>query len=242
MERALYITRDFVIYSICFIAMLVALAIMCGTACCADLPPSDQGLYQTIIVCADGSPLAVAFQSDPQLSHLRERTAFTHYLPTDKLYIERYQAIVGQAFPIIVYADKDGRVIYSANRTTIPHTKDLFEAIKAKHRTFSSAVAINSAQVQAVEDSSEYANDCPDGICPLPNRQPVFPGLKPLRHPFDSPDYNSSPVFDRLFNGAISNSVKSGLFMVFSFVALGIVFVFGMFLLVAMVLLARWMR
>lgn len=242
--------RNLIVAALCCIAAVALMAAMCSKACCADLPPNDKGLCQTIIVCPDSDPLAHAFQFDTKLSQLSNATAFTHFKPGDPLYIERYQAILGTDFPVVVYADCAGRVIYSANRLTMPPTSQLFEAIKVEHVKRKTA-SLSSVPVSAAyqEPQAEYDPNCPDGKCPVrnpldqsPNRQPLFPNLQPpLRHPFDMVDVTTNPI-DRIFNGAISNTVKSGLFMVFSFVALGIVFVFGMFLLGGMVLLARWMR
>ncbi len=249
MERAIYLFRNLIVAALCCLAAVAVVAGMCQTSCGADLPPSDKGLYQTIIVCPTGSPLAAAFESDPKLSQLRAATAYTHFKQGDPLYIQRYQAILGAEFPIVVYADSAGRVIYSANRLTMPPTSQLFEAIKAEHvkRAPAKPAALPiSAAYQ--EPPAEYDPSCPDGNCPIrppldqqPNRQPLFPNLQPLRHPFDSVDDAMHPI-DRIFNGQITNTVKTGIFMVFSFVALGIVFVFALCLLVAAIIFSKWIK
>ena len=250
MDRAIYLARNMLAAALCCLAAVACVAGMCRTSCGADLPPSDRGLYQTIIVCPTGHPLAAAFQSDPKLSQLRTATAFTHFKQGDPLYVQRYQAILGTEFPIVVYADSAGRVIYSANRLNMPPASSLFAAIKAEHLKRSpatpAALPISAAYQEPQADLD--VSDCPDGNCPVrnpldpqPNRQPLFPNLQPLRHPFEGSDDATSPI-DRIFNGAISNTVKTGIFMVFSFVALGIVFVFALILLASMFFLSRWMR
>lgn len=231
-DRALKLARDVAMWVVCGLAVAAVLA---GIGRCADLPSNDRGLYQMIVVCPKTDAPLNWFTEVPELSKLRLATAFTWFSPSAPLFKERYQSILGANFPIVAYLRPDGGVVYFSDKANMPTRDKLYDAINTAHLKAKDAVAPAPAITQA-EFSDDYT-DCPDGLCPLKPSEPSprFPRLHPFQVPSEQP-------FDRMVSGWFSNSINSGLFMVFSIIALGFCLVFGVLLLGVIVVLARWIR
>lgn len=215
------------------IALLLASALLAGNARATDLPANDSGRHQLITV----GDVSAWFSESPDLAKLRAATAHTHFSTPDKpLYRARYESILGNAAPIVAYLRPDGGVIYFADRYNLPARDQLFARIKAAH-----VLASKADKDKAVpEPQPEYEQfdsmdpDCPDGTCPIdqPVTRPLFPNLRPFANPLDDPP-------DRIFGGWFSDSIGSGLSLIFSTIAMGFVLFFFVLLIGAMLLVAK---
>lgn len=221
-----------------FIPILFAIS-LAGNSIAADLPASDGDRKQLVIV---GQPDAVParwFASHPELSKVKASTAYTLLSPNAKLFRERYQSTLGTDFPIVAYLRADGGVIYFADRNNLPNTAEsLYQEMKAA--AFLAKNAEPSLKLpEDFEVPPQFAADCPDGYCepvddPL-NSKPRFPQLRP----FDR-DSSSNPL--DVVEGFFSDTIGSGLWLVFSIVALGFVFVFFVLIVGAMIVVAKLIK
>jgi hypothetical protein len=201
-------------------------------AMAADLPPNDAGKNQLIIVGQPGAKPATWFDEVPELSQVKKAVAFTMFSPTSQLFRERYQATLGTDFPIVAYLRHDGGVIYFADRNTLPSSgQDLLKEMKA-----AAFLARNAKPTERLPDEMN-AGDCLDGTCDPAAQEPLFPSLRPgpFRRPFENP-------LDTVVSGWFSNSVSTGIWLVFSVVAMGFVLFFFVLLIGAMIFVARWIK
>lgn len=222
-----------------FFPVLFALS-MAGSTLAADLPPSDGGKKQLVIVGQPDSVPAKWFTTHPELSKVKASTAYTLLSPNAKLFRERYQSTLGTDFPIVAYLRADGGVIYFADRNNLPSTADgLFQEMKA-----AAFLAKNAEPAFKLPEDFEVppqlSADCPDGYCepiddPL-NSKPRFPRLRP----FDRDGGSSNPL--EVVEGFFGDTISSGLWLVFSIVALGFVFLFFVLIIGAMIVVAKLIR
>jgi hypothetical protein len=216
-------------FSLCILILFVSF-----THCSAgDLPASDKNHYQLVVVGLD-KPW---FSESPRLAKVKSLTSFTEFKPNSPLFVERYQSILGNAFPIVAYLRPDGGVIYFADRHTLPNTaEELYEEIKTAHQLATNAVPA-SRQLNQITNE-----DCPDGNCPMPdqNERPrLLPNFRPNRQPFDN---DSQPGLEKLFNGFVTQTIGNGMSLVFGIIAMGFVLFFFLLLLAAMLLVAKFWR
>lgn len=223
--------------------LLVALSFRgcCSLAIAADLPANDAGKNQLIVVGQPDSAPAKWFNEVPELAQTKSAVAFSLFPPNSKLFKERYQATLGTDFPIVAYLRPDGGVVYFADRHSLPaNGQDLLKEMKAA--AFMAKNAKPSAKLPQDMDigvQQDYMDneDCgPDGCSPLddPNASPRFPKLRPFRNnPLDDQSV------DRLFNGFFSNTIGSGIWLVFSIVALGFLFLFMVLIFGAMIVVSK---
>ena len=213
------------------------------TAIGADLPANDAGKYQLILV----GPVP----DTPAMATLRAATACMTFQPDSPLYKARYESVLGSDAPIVAYLRPDGGIIYFADRYTMPPADKLFSEIGAAHRLAKTAKPpLDDAprrfmpQPQTPDAPYEdYDSACPDGICPInpldnPPPRPRFPNLHPFKNPLDS---DQPAPFDRMISGWFSDSISSGVWLVFSIIALGFVALFTILLLGAMFVVTRLM-
>lgn len=205
-----------------------------GNAFGGDLPASDKNHYQLILAGFD-KPW---FTESPKLAKVKSLTSCTQFKPTDPLFVERYQPILGNQFPIVAYLRPDGGVIYFADSHTLPSTPDaLYEEIKTAHR-----LATNALPSTKPANELNNEDNCPDGNCPLPDqadRPRLLPIFRPNARPFDN---DSQPGIERLFNGFISQTIGNGMTLIFGIIALGFVLFFFVLLIGAMWLVAKFWR
>ena len=168
----------------------------------------------------------------------REAVAFTLFTPTSTLFKERYQLTLGSDFPIVAYLRPDGGVVYFADRNTLPSSAEgLFHEMKA-----ATYFAKQAKPATRVPEELEVANllqaDCPDGTCypdQANNQDARFPRLHPLKHPMQNP-------LDKIVTGWFSDSISSGIWLVFSVIALGFVLFFFVLLIGAMLVVRMLWR
>jgi hypothetical protein len=219
------------------VLLLLVGSLACQKAKCGDLPINDAGKPQLVIVGRPDVEPATWFETIPELKQVKNAVAFTLYSPDSKLFRERYAATLGTDYPIVAYLRSDGGVVYFADKHSLPSGgKALFAEMKTA--VFQAKNAKPSAKVPQDLDIEDLA-DCPDGNCPAPfdeapNSKPLFPRLRPVNNPLDG----DGMQVDRLFSGAVSNTISSGLWMVFSgvvlvFIFLGMVLIFGAMIVVS---------
>lgn len=216
----------------------VFLALFClvpSFAIAGDLPANDAGKHQLVVVGMPDSTPAKWFDEVPELAAIKKASAYTVLNPTGGLFKERYQAILGTDFPIVAYLRPDGGVIYFADKYSMPSKAGLFGEMKAAYHLAKKAVPLNPRN-DFLSDLGETYDDCVDGTCPSPlldgpQREPLFPRLR--KNPLDSTD-------QPFFNGWFSNSITSGVTLVFSAVALGFILLFAILMLGAMIVIVRW--
>ncbi len=216
--------------------LLLLVIAFCGFASianAADLPANDAGKNQLIIVGQPGDIPAKWFNEIPELIQTREAVAFTLFTPTSMLFKERYQSTLGTDFPIVAYLRPDGGVVYFADRNTLPTSGEgLFQEMKA-----AAYLAKNAKPATRVPEELDVTNmlqtDCPDGTCyPDQNSEVRFPRLRPFQQP------NRNPL-DKLVSGWFSDSISSGIWLVFSIIALGFVLFFFVLLVGAMLVVHK---
>lgn len=218
------------------VLILLVGAIMSSRSRAADLPANDAGKNQLIIVGQPDSAPAKWFNEIPDLIQTKSAVAFTLFPPNSKLFRERYQATLGTDFPIVAYLRPDGGVVYFADRHSLPSNGEgLLKEMKAA--AFMAKNAKPSTKLPQDMDAGVQATldleDCPDGMCPDDPNSTRFPKLRPLRsNPLDQP-------VDRLFSGAISDTIGSGIWLVFSAIALGFVFLFMVLIFGAMLVVSK---
>jgi hypothetical protein len=220
-----------------FIAFGLAL-VPSASALASDLPANDAGRHQLITV----GDVSAWFNQSPDLAKLKAATAHTHFASPDKpLYKARYESILGTEAPIVAYLRPDGGVIYFADRYNLPARDQLFPAIKAAHwlaKTAEKSEAANPPGQQPAQETydgyDQYDSACPDGNCPLDQQppRPRFPNLRPFANPLDDPP-------DRMLGGWFSNSIGSGMNLIFGVIAMGFVLFFFLLLIGAMLLVAK---
>ena len=223
-----------------FFFMLVSFVSGCPAVCIAQtLPPNDANKYQLVIV-GDADGPAKWFESDPNLSAVKKLTAFTNYPSNSVLFRERFENRLGSDFPIVAVLRPDGGVIYFADAQTLPETPrslfdDIKEAmIKAKEANPAKKQAEIMAETEAelTEIMGEEAA-CPDGNCPVDSKPVLFPRLRPNKV--------TTPT-ERIFGGIFKDTLVSGIWLVFSIIALGFVVFFFVLLIAAIFLVTRVVR
>ncbi len=220
---------------------LLLLLITCScvsVATAADLPANDAGKNQLIIVGQPGEAPAKWFSEIPDLVQVKNAVAFTLFTPTSKLFKERYQSTLGTDFPIVAYLRPDGGVVYFADRNTLPSSgATLFQEMKAA--AFLARNAKPSTRLPVEMDVSNVLQaDCPDGTC-YPNQTDDQGSRFPRLRPFTQPNHNP---FDHPVSGWFSDSISSGIWLVFSVIALGFVLFFFVLLVGAMLVVRMLWR
>ena len=210
--------------------ILIALRGCASLAIATDLPANDAGKNQLIIVGQPGEAPAKWFSEIPELIQTKEAVAFTLFTPTSTLFKERYQSTLGSDFPIVAYLRPDGGVVYFADHNTLPSSGEaLFQEMKAA--TYYAKQAKPATRVpEELDVANVFQSDCPDGTCypdQAVNQDVRFPRLHPLNHPAKNP-------LDKIVTGWFSDSISSGIWLVFSVIALGFVLFFFVLLIGAM--------
>ncbi len=208
---------------------LVLIGAVASSAFASDLPANDAGKNQLIIVGQPGELPARWFNDVPELVQVRNAVAFTLFTPTSKLYRERYQSTLGTEFPIVAYLRPDGGVVYFADRNTLPTSGPaLFQELKAAAFLAKNAKPANQLPVEF--DVSSSLQDCVDGFC-YPDSGSEQDSRIPRFRPFRQTDRNP---LDHMVSGWFSDSISSGIWLVFSIIALGFVLFFFVLLVGAM--------
>ena len=204
----------------------------------ADLPANDAGKNQLIIVGQPSEIPAKWFNEVPELMQTKEAVAFTLFPPSSRLFKERYQSTLGTDFPMVAYLRPDGGVVYFADRNTLPSNgTDLLQEMKA-----AAFLARNAKPTTRVPEELDVPSviqaDCPDGTCyPDQNgdQDLRFPRLRPFQQP------NNNPL-DNIVSGLFRDSISSGIWLVFSIIALGFVLFFFVLLIGAMLVVRMLWR
>ena len=220
--------------------LLLLLIACCGEsiANAADLPANDAGKNQLIIVGQPSEAPAKWFNEIPDLVQVKNAVAFTLFTPTSKLFKERYQSTLGTDFPIVAYLRPDGGVVYFADRNTLPTSgTSLLQEMKAAAFLARNAKPSTRLPVE-LEVPSVLQADCPDGNC-YPDQNGEQDARFPRLHPFKQP--NRNPL-DQVVTGWFSDSVSSGIWLVFSIIALGFVLFFFVLLVGAMLVVRNLWR
>ena len=227
---------------------MLSLVALCGLAS-AQLPANDANKYQIIVVGSPTKAPATWFSEVADLAKLKQATSFTLLRPKanaqdrDGLFETRYQATLGTDFPIVAYLRPDGGVIYFADRHSMPTRDKLYDAIKEAHLMAKKALPAATTAVskddlfsQTQSSGDSDWQDCIDGNCtpPLDERPATGPRF-PKLHPFQTP----TKPGDNLFGGFFSDAIGSGIWLVFSIVALGFVFLFMVLIVGAMMVVAK---
>jgi hypothetical protein len=220
------------------LSILIALCGCASLAAAADLPANDAGKNQLIVVGQPGEAPAKWFNEVKELVQVKNAVSFTLFTPTSKLFRERYQSTLGTDFPIVAYLRSDGGVVYFADRNTLPSNgANLFQEMKAAAFLAKNAKPSTRLPVE-MEVPSVLQADCPDGTC-YPDEsvdQDVrFPRLNPFKQPAKNP-------LDNIVTGWFSDSISSGIWLVFSIIALGFVLFFFVLLVGAMLLVRNLWR
>ncbi len=229
--------------------------LLCIEGCCslanAQLPANDSNKYQIIVVGSPGKAPVTWFEEVPELAALKAATAFTQLKPKanpeakDGLFEARYKSTLGSETPIVAYLRPDGGVIYFADRHSMPTCDKLYVEIKAAHQMAKKAVPAAPMQPQAEltqSDWEDFGNECPDGSCDVPldnSGAPRFPRLRPLKNPLDGSGNAAHPI-DRILTGWFSDSITSGIFLVFAVICLMVIVLFSVIIFGAMIVVVRW--
>ena len=139
---------------------------------------------------------------------------------------------------MVAYLRPDGGVVYFADRNTLPSNgTDLLQEMKA-----AAFLARNAKPTTRVPEELDVPSviqaDCPDGTCyPDQNgdQDLQFPRLRPLKQPINNP-------LDKIVSGWFSDSISSGIWLVFSIIALGFVLFFFVLLIGAMLVVRMLWR
>lgn len=235
--------------------LLLVLLSVRGCGCCAiavaQLPANDANKYQLVIVGSPTAPPATWFDDVPELAKLKAGTAFTVLKPKasaeakDGLFEARYKSILGSQFPIIAFLRPDGGVIYFADRHTLPARESLYGEIKEANTLAKQAAKpadkplVELPEWVQEQDWAIENEDCVDGSCDVPfdkppTSKPLFPRLR--RNPLDGQDGAVLP----LITGWFSDSINSGIFLVFSVVCLMVIVLFSVLIFGAMIVVVRW--
>jgi hypothetical protein len=201
--------------------------------------PTDRDKKQFVVVADPESKFATWIDGNAKLRAVKQATAFTFLAPNSKLYESRYAALYGNKFPIVVYMRSDGGVIYFADRDTMPVSAEALYSEMAR----AAELARNAEQASPLlsnEIEADLSEDCPDGFCPAPPNRNEDQSIRfPLLRPF-SPKVTDP--FDGAVSGLFSDSIGSGIWLVFSIVALGVVGLFAILLFGAMVVVVKWIK
>lgn len=202
------------------------------------VPPDDSGKMQLLVIGRPEQAPATWFNTDPTLARVKRSVSFTRIDPGSVMHRERY-GYLGSEAPIVALSWGDGRSIYFADATNMPDFPDtLFEQMKESvnaARNARPAEVDYASSFLALANSGSLPSDCPDGNCPQiqpPNDGFRFPRLRP---PSDGTD---NPLL-AVAEGFLKDSLTSGLWLVFSVVALGFVLVFAVLMLGAIILVVR---
>lgn len=202
----------------------------------AQALPNDKDAKQLVVVAPEGSEVRRWFETSTKLRLVKQSCAFTAMTPTSKLFETRYADMLGNNFPIVAYMRSDGGLIYFADRNSIPGSAELLFTEMAGAAAMARN-AIPATQFAGIIEGQANTSDCPDGYCPTPNPrdEPKFPRLRPFAKP------NSDP-FELEVSGWFSDSVSSGIWLVFSLIAIGVLMLFAVLLFGAMIVVVRWVK
>lgn len=211
------------------------------------VPPVDSDKMQILVIASEGQAPSTWFDSDPILARVKRSVSFTRIDPGGIMHRERY-GYLGSDTPIVSLTWGDGRSIYFAQRSTMPVNPDcLFTEMKLAvdaARNASPSEGIHQASLTTPSSAnlplwmmaaSSLPQDCPDGNCPRiqpPNDGFRFPRLRP---PSDGSD---NPLL-AVAEGFLKDSLSSGLWLVFSAVALGFVVLFSVLIFGAIIIVVR---
>lgn len=202
------------------------------------VPPDDSGKMQLLVISRANQTPAVWFESDPNLARVKRAVAFTRIEPGSPMHKERY-GYLGTEAPIVALTWPDARTIYFADATNMPVFPD--ELLREMKSAVTAARNAKPAETDytstflALTSSGSINPDCPDGNCPLPSPPSDgfrFPRLRP------NLDNSENPLLDAA-EGFLKDSLTSGVWLVFSVVALGFVLVFSILILGAIILVVR---
>ncbi len=220
-----------------------------GSLAIAQLPANDSNKYQIIVVGTPGKAPVTWFDEVPELATLKAATAFTQLRPKanpearDGLFEARYKTTLGTETPIVAYLRPDGGVIYFADRHSMPSRDKLYSEIKAAHQMATKAIPATQPQAEFTQsDWEDSGTVCPDDSCDIPldnSAPPRFPRLRPLKNPLDGSGNSVHPI-DRVFNGWFSDSITSGIFLVFAVICLMVIVLFSVLIFGAMIVVVRW--
>ena len=233
----------------------IILFLLCVQGFCslahAQLPANDSNKYQIIVVGSAGKAPVTWFDEVPELATLKAATAFTQLKPKaspeakDGLFEARYKSTLGTETPIVAYLRPDGGVIYFADRHSMPIREKLYSEINAAHQMAMTAIPATPTQPQAELTQCDWEDSgtaCPDGSCDVPldnSSAPRFPRLRPLKNPLDGSGNSGHPI-DRILTGWFSNSITSGIFLVFAVICLMVIVLFSVLIFGAMIVVVRW--
>lgn len=205
-----------------------------------SMPPDDSAQMQLLVVGHSNQAPVTWFDTDATLRRVKQSVAFTRIDPGSVMHRERYSQL-GNETPIVSLSWGDGRSIYIADRNTLPQSpsqlfsemKTAVTAARAAKPALDSYFSSTSLALSNTSLTPPSSPDCPDGNCPVPPSDGFrFPRLRPPA------DDASNPLFQAV-EGFLKDSFTSGLWLVFSIVALGFVLVFAVLILGAIILVVR---
>jgi hypothetical protein len=130
------------------------------------------------------------FDTDPKLKKLRDGTNYQAYTKDNPIYKARFSDVIpANQFPAVMMTDNQGGHVYVAGYSSLPSTPDALHSAMREAYTLQKQIR---EQANAIESSSRP--DCVDGNCkpadrqPLinPDREPLFPALRPRDNPVES--------------------------------------------------------
>lgn len=164
--------------------------------------------FQTLLF-VDGSyqgqQLKSWFESDPNLVRFRNGTDYQVFTPDNRLYQARFTSVISPSqFPAIVVQDSTGGHLHAAGKNMIPGTSaELWSDIQKGYTNYKQAKSGLMQMTGAIKTRGYNwdaeinpgmqlaPQDCPDGICPLPNDDQAWRPLDRLR-----PDRDGGGLFD----------------------------------------------
>lgn len=154
------------------------------------------GKLHLIYVGQASDPQLQWFSTNPELAQLKKSVTWSHLRPTDKIFIERYQPVLGTDFPMVILERSDGGTIYAASGRSMPrYGSDLFGSLRESYQ-----LAKNAAQPVNTDQLLYESPPCVGPFCPAPDSSSVPSVDRDRVLPLRKDPFPAEGIIDRASN------------------------------------------
>lgn len=154
------------------------------------------GKLHLIYIGQTSDPQLQWFATNPELAQLKKSVTWSHLRPSDKIFIERYQPVLGNDFPMVIFERADGGTIYAASGRSMPrYGSDLFAMLRESYQ-----LAKNAAQPVKTEDLLYESPPCVGPFCPAPDTSSVPSVDRDRVLPLRKDPFPAESIIDRASN------------------------------------------
>lgn len=153
--------------------VLAMLTILAPALVHAQSSPDQGKDIHLVYIGETGSTQYKWFFTNSDLVSLREQCNWSHLLPTDSIFKEKYAPVVGTDMPIVLFMRNDGGLIHSASGANFPRQASvLFADLRSSFRL--------AQKAKPAEQVTEQFGESIEPPCIGPNCPPKGPDAVPV--------------------------------------------------------------